>query len=323
MEDKNLNPIQNENETTIVRDKNLPGVSNDLHVTENRESLENMEQELGINKKALVGLGAGAVVAGGTIYLSANDGEKWNELWDYFFPNTPADGQPETGVPTEAAKNEGPKELFDEQGKVIYVKPTANETQLSEFGQAFKTARESGLQQFEWKGNFYHTKLKEEMPDYFGNHKVTSNQNQIADLDHRVSRIEGKLGIQSDEQTNEKGRVASSILDKSEVSKKHAYGFADENQDGIKDTIAIDTNNDGKIDKIFMDTNFDGKFDIVMIDTNNDGILDIQISDTDGNGLTLDDASEGINYEINMNEYESMDGNDDPLSQLDTLDSIF
>jgi hypothetical protein len=324
MEDNNLDPIQNENETTIVRDENMPDKSNSTGAEDKAWSPEHMDQELGINKKALIGLGTGAAVVGGAIYLSANDAAMWNELYKYFNQDIEPDIVSEPSVDHDLVKNDVPKELYDEKGKVVYVKPIENETQLSEFGQAFKTAREAGLQQFEWNGNFYHTKLREEMPDYIGNNKGYSDQGQIANLDSRVSNIEYKLGIPSDEQLKEKGRVASSILDQTGIDNKNAaYGFADENHDGIKDTIAIDTNHDRKIDRIYMDTNYDVKFDTVMIDSNKDGVLDIQIVDTEFNGLTEDDQSEEINYEININEYESMDENDDSLNQLDTLDSIF
>lgn len=321
MEDKNLNLGENANETTTVRDKTIADNSDTSAASDNTESPENTEQELGINKKALVGLGTGAAVVGSAIYLSANDGEKWKELLGFLFPN-------EDVAPTldrdDQDKTGGPEKLYDEGGRVVYVKPTVNEVQLSEFGQAFKTAREAGLQQFEWQGKAYHTKLKEEMPDYIPENRDISDSEQIANLDHRLTKVEDRLDINSDSTIESSSRVASSVLDKSDQGVKNvAYGFVDDNNDGIKDTIAIDNNGDGKADAVAMDENSDGIFDTYLMNSDNNSTIDISTKDLNQDGLDVNDISETVEYEIDMNDYNEIDPNEDNTQDFDLLTNLF
>lgn len=309
------------NEETVTRDKNLASNSNESNLsfigTENVQD----DETLGINKKVLIGVGAGAAVVGGAIYLSANDGEKWKELLGFLFPN-------EDVAPTldrdDQDKTGGPEKLYDDGGRVVYVKPTVNEVQLSEFGQAFKTAREAGLQQFEWQGKAYHTKLKEEMPDYIPENKDISDSEQIANLDHRLTKVEDRLDINSDSTIESSSRVASSVLDKSDQGVKNvAYGFVDDNNDGIKDTIAIDNNGDGKADAVAMDENSDGIFDTYLMNSDNNSTIDISTKDLNQDGLDVNDISETVEYEIDMNDYNEIDPNEDNTQDFDLLTNLF
>ncbi len=325
MEDKNLNTKKI---VSSASDKGAIG-PNAGPESESGTEFQNQDKPLGINTAVIGGIAGTALVVGGAIYLSANDGEKGQELYSYVF----GDDKRTIETPT----TEAPEKLYDSGGEVVYTHSPGSEQNLSSFGLAFKSAREAGLPQFDWEGKPYHTKLKEEVIDFIPSRSVS--QQEFAGLEQRVDAVEIKLEefptpIEVNTIEGET-RVASEVIEKPETDEfgvvvddsestttQNIYGSLDTNNDGKIDMVVVDKNSDGMVDAIQVDENFDGKFEIFMSNDNNDASVDSMIQDVDGNGIDQNDVVEPVNFEFNMSDYQLLDETDPAAGELDVLDNL-
>jgi hypothetical protein len=295
----NLNKVSAESQN-LEENSNLPSTTDDVDVIKP-------------NKALLGGLGAAGLAGGGyALYINSNDESSKLDLPDL-----------EHSVKVEVDSS------TDDKITVHVEVPLKNQPQinsLSEFEKAFADARTNGLSQFEWNGNLYHTKTKEEM-DLLSEqnyHQPNNNKTHIGDM---VVTDSGE--DKTYELTDDNPRVAAQVFDKRPVADQETlsftttYGAIDSNNDGIIDNIAIDNNNDGKADAIALDENSDGIFDVYMMNSDNNGTIDLSTRDSNQDGLDINDTSEAVDYEIDMNDYIEIDPTDETANDFDILTNLF
>lgn len=248
------------------------------------QNLENLEENIGAtqkedqpevvvskrNTKGIVAVSAIAAGVGGYAYLSANDAEKWQEFtfWveDIINPISQATGTSESAGSTDKVEdvvksvepefntNLEAKEPALQTNQDNAINENTNEpskvgTQENNFSEIFWKSRNEGLSVFEWRGQKYHTKIKEEVVS-----EIKQKYNEYAE---KINELESRLELAETKIDNlEESQVYNEEYNTSLEENESKSTFNSENDNvNSKGLIPNVDDNGGKINKFSEENN--------------------------------------------------------------------